>query len=497
MIAFDDTNNDSKWKDFNINMSKMITTILIYARPPLVFSAMICAILVMLTRNATGYTLGSIFLFTSMFFDIIDGWFAARFRPDSKFVNLADRIMDKIVYSTIFPLLSAGMMWRLHFFPHENSKAELLHAVFVLFLCITVLIRDNFAAFMRGFAIRQGIEPEPSEFKRLRTVIAAPLSALLYAHAFHIPNTPGGLLYNGFAWLGNMPMRFFFVCEILFLIVNFGSIAGYCKKYGTFCLDELCMDDDALRRRILSSVPNALTVMNAVMGLIAVFLAYQDKFKEAFLILIGAAIFDKLDGAMARKLGIADSAPPTDGKPRITFGGIMDDIADTVSFCIAPAWIFYICLSGNASCRIPFLPIGFIAVLYATCGVARLIYFTLDKSPIPGIFKGMPTPAAALFVASPLIMLSQAADSGSPVVCYYQYFCALVMLSAAVLMNLYRAQYIHVGRFMDRHRWFGRVDIPLVLIFAFTPYLGHFAFIQLLLYSLSPLFTKKIKQNAI
>ncbi|MFZ5573062.1 MAG: CDP-alcohol phosphatidyltransferase family protein [Thermodesulfobacteriota bacterium] len=477
-----------------LDSKKTITLILIYSRPPLVFAGMICAIHVMLTRHPVAFLLGVLFLFISMSFDVIDRWFAARFHPDSRFVDLADRIMDKIVFSIVFPLLSVGMMWRMLYFPSGARKTELLHALFVLFLCITVLIRDHFAAFMRGFAIRQGLEPEPKEFTRLRTIVAAPLSALLYARAFYIPEGPCIPLYSWTAWLGTISTRVFFVCEILFLIINFGSIAGYCKKYGTYCLDELCLDDDQLRRRILAFLPNALTVMNAMMGLLAVFFAHQDKIKEAFLIMIGAAIFDKLDGAMARKLGLTDSTPTADGKPRITFGGIMDDIADTVSFCIAPAWIYYMCLSdAPASCSPVKLPIGLLACAYAVLGVSRLIYFTLDKNPIPGYFKGMPTPAAALFVTSPLIIYFQAAAKGSVHVCFWYYFCSAMMVVASLLMNLYPAKYIHVGRFMDRHRWFGRINIPLVVLFSFTPYLGYFAFGQLFLYALSPLFVPKIK----
>ncbi len=467
-------------------LPKKFTTLLIYGRPPLAFAGMICAIGVMLTRNPVFYLLGVSCLFISMTFDLVDGWFAARFQPNSALAHLADRIMDKIVYSIIFPLLATGMMWRMLFVSPGFVKIELLHALFVLFLCVTVLIRDNFASFMRGFAVRRGHEPESSEFTRLRTIVAAPLSALLYAHAFYLPDGPTLKLYSWIAWLGNIPVRGFFILEIIFLIINFGSIARYCRRYGSFCLDELCLEDEQLRKKILSIFPNALTVMNAMMGLLAVFFAYQDRIKEAYLIMIGAAIFDKLDGAMARKLGLVESAPKAEGKHRITFGGIMDDIADTVSFCIAPAWIYYICLS-DVSNR---LPVGIIAGIYAVFGVARLIYFTLDKTPIPGYFKGMPTPAAALFVTSPLIILSQELAANSEYVTFWYFFSSGLMILAAILMNLFPAKYIHVGRFMDRNPWFGRIDLPLVFLFAFTPYLGYFALIQLFLYAISPLWTR-------
>ena len=54
----------------------------------------------------------------------------------------------------------------------------------------------------------------------------------------------------------------------------------------------------------LAFFPNALTVMNAMMGLLAVFFAYQGRIREAYFFLIGATMFDKLDGALARKLGL-------------------------------------------------------------------------------------------------------------------------------------------------------------------------------------------------
>ncbi|MFH2065253.1 MAG: CDP-alcohol phosphatidyltransferase family protein [Pseudomonadota bacterium] len=469
-------------------LPKRITALLIYGRPPLAFSGMLCAIAVMLTQNPLPYLLGVSCLFISMTFDLVDGWFAARFHPNNTMAQLADRIMDKIVYSIIFPLLTAGMMWRMIFINPSFAKIEFLHAIFILFICVTVLIRDNFASFMRGFAIRRGQEPESSEFTRLRTIVAAPLGALLYAHAFLIPDGPAIKLYSWISWLGNIPIRVFFVFEIVFLIINFGSIAGYCRKYGTYCLDELCLGNEHLRKQILAIFPNALTVMNAMMGLLAVFFAYQGRIKEAFLIMIGAAIFDKLDGAMARKLGLADDAPAVDGKHKITFGGIMDDIADTVSFCVAPAWIYYICLSEISTIR---LPVHIIAIVYAVFGISRLIYFTLDKHPIPGYFKGMPTPAAALFVTSPLIILAQAFEQGSDSIIFWYYFCSGIMVAAAFLMNLFPAKYVHVGRMMDKNPWIGRIDLPLVVLFSFTPYLGYFAFIQLLLYAISPIMSKR------
>ena len=474
-------------------ISKKATTVLVYSRPFLVFGGMLCAIGVMWNRNPVLYTLGVSLLFISMTFDLVDGWFAARFQPHPRLAPLADRMMDKIVYSIIFPLIAAGMMWKLIFVSSGYARIELLHAIFVMLMSITVLIRDSFAGFMRGFALRQGQEPEPSEYTRLRTVIAAPVGALLYAHAFYVPEGPPSQLYYWISWLGNLPIRGLFLIEIIFLSVNFGSIAAYCRKYGTLCLNELCLDDELLRRRILSVFPNALTVMNAMMGLIAVFFAYQGRVREAYLLLIGAAIFDKLDGSVARKLGLTEPLPNAAASTkRINLGNILDDLADGVSFCIVPAWIFYITFANVREPFIQSLAVGPVALLYALMGIARLVYFTVDKTPIPGFFKGMPTPAAALMVTAPLIMFEQAVHEAPEMIRFWGIFCFTLMIVTSILMNLYPVRYIHLGRFMSRSRRFARLNTILLLTVMFTPWLGHVAFLYLFCYTLSPLFTWRI-----
>jgi phosphatidylserine synthase len=367
----------------------------------------------------------------------------------------------------------------------------MLHAILVLLLAVTVLIRDNFAHFLRSFAIRNDPEPEYKEFTRLRTIVAAPVGALLYAYAFYVPEGPPAKIYFWISWLGNLPLRGLFFIEIIFLIINFGSIAGYVRKYGTLCLDELCLGNEQMRRRILAFFPNALTVMNAMMGLLAVFFAYQGRIREASLFLIGAALFDKLDGAVARRLGLTEPLDEEGPKKTINFGSLLDDISDAVSFCVAPAWIFYITLSGYSDPVIQQLPLGWIAWLYVMLGIVRLIYFTLDKSPIPGFFKGMPTPAAALLVMSGLIIFGQAVNEASDWIRLWGIFCFGLVVIAAILMNAYPLRYLHLGRFMSRHPWFGRGTL-IVIFSVFTPYYGQVCLLYMLLYTLSPIITWRI-----
>ncbi|MBW2640305.1 MAG: CDP-alcohol phosphatidyltransferase family protein, partial [Deltaproteobacteria bacterium] len=89
-----------------LNFQRKFSALLVYGRPPLVFGGMLCGIAVMWTRNPLLYTLGVSLLFISMSFDMIDGWLTTRFHLHSTLAHLTDRVMDKIVYSIIFPLVA-------------------------------------------------------------------------------------------------------------------------------------------------------------------------------------------------------------------------------------------------------------------------------------------------------------------------------------------------------------------------------------------------------
>lgn len=477
-----------------LSIFQKITALLVYGRPFLVFGGMISAIIVVWNQSPAAYVSGVIFLILSMIFDLIDDWFASRYPPHNpNLTNLVERVMDKVVYSIIFPLVAVGMMWRLIFVYPDHARGDILHAILVLLLCITVLVRDNFAHFIRGYASDSSIEYESRDFTRLRTMVAAPVGALLYIHAFYLPDGASSGVYSLISDLAHLPLRIFFIIEIVFLIINFGSIAGLCRRYGTHCLDDICHEDDMLRRRILSFLPNSLTFMNAMMGLLAVFFAYQGRIKESFLFLLGSAIFDKLDGALARKLGLTE--PPLEGgsPTGITFGGILDDIADAVSFCFSPAIIFYLIFTRVDEPLIANLPYGVVALFYFCMGIARLIYFTLDRAPIPGFFKGMPTPAAALLVTATLLIFSQTAEESANLTRLWGMISFAIMIIAGLVMNFYPIHYLHFGRFMDRNALFSRLNILVLLIFLFTPYFGHISLFYLLLYLLSPAVTWKIE----
>ena len=147
--------------------------------------------------------------------------------------------------------------------------------------------------------------------------------------------------------------------------------------------------------------------MNAMMGLIAVLFPYQGRMRESYLMIIGAATFDKLDGALARRLGLTEPLPEEIGQRKINLGNLMDDFADAVSFCIVPGWIFYICLRDIAPEHFTHLPIGLVALLYVGLGLGRLVYFTIDKAPVNVLRLRLPEGAVNSSVEAPQIKTSE------------------------------------------------------------------------------------------
>ena len=205
-----------------------------------------------------------------------------------------------------------------------------------------------------------------------------------------------------------------------------------------------------------------------------------------------AGTFDKLDGALARRLGLTEPLPEEKQQRKLNPGNIMDDFADAISFYIAPAWICYIALTDIGNGRFSATLIGWIALIYAFAGIIRLVFFTIDRHPIAGFFKGLPTPAAALLVLSSIVIFDQSNTNMSAWIGFWGYFSVGLMIFCAAIMNFYPVKYIHVGRAMSRNPWITRMIVAVLVLCAFTPDLGQASLAIMVLYVLSPLTTGRI-----
>lgn len=166
----------------------------------------------------------------------------------------------------------------------------------------------------------------------------------------------------------------------------------------------------------LFTIPNLLTLSNLLCGafaLVAV-LAHGD-LTLAFWLMILAAVFDFLDGFVARLLG--QSGP---------LGVQLDSLADDITFGLLPAAILFAVGGRMPSLfALPGWSLWAVFVL-AAFSALRLARFNIDDTQHTE-FRGLPTPAAALFCAS-LGMLAERDLLTIP--------CEAVLALAAVLSLL-------------------------------------------------------------
>jgi CDP-diacylglycerol--serine O-phosphatidyltransferase len=139
-----------------------------------------------------------------------------------------------------------------------------------------------------------------------------------------------------------------------------------------------------LARRMRFTAVNACTISSLLLGMSAIFMALNGvSVKWAALCLIACVAFDGLDGALARKLGVASP-----------FGAQMDSLADMCSFGIAAPVVVYAWLAGSAPAWLAMPACSLVAV----CAAIRLARFNV--SPKDGkFFCGVPTTMVAAVLA--------------------------------------------------------------------------------------------------
>ena len=146
------------------------------------------------------------------------------------------------------------------------------------------------------------------------------------------------------------------------------------------------------------NIPNFITCLNLFTGCVAIYIAFQGNLVMAAYLVGVAAVFDFLDGMVARLLHAYSE-----------IGKQLDSLADMVSFGVLPGVIMFQLMRKSAMADpntslyqaelFPFL--AFIIIIFSAL---RLAKFNIDTRQTT-LFIGLPTPANTLFVASlPLIL---------------------------------------------------------------------------------------------
>jgi len=143
-----------------------------------------------------------------------------------------------------------------------------------------------------------------------------------------------------------------------------------------------------VKERGIYLLPSLFTTGGLFAGFYALIAAVQGRFELAAWALIAAAIFDMLDGRVARLLHAESD-----------FGAQYDSLCDMLSFGIAPAVLIYLWA------LVPLHKLGWLAAfLIAACAALRLARFNVQMdTQSKRYFNGLPTPAAAMLIATAVL----------------------------------------------------------------------------------------------
>jgi CDP-diacylglycerol--serine O-phosphatidyltransferase len=233
--------------------------------------------------------------------------------------------------------------------------------------------------------------------------------------------------------------------------------------------------------RFFKFLPNLLTLLNLLSGILAIYFVFEGHLDQAAYLIFIAAVFDFMDGFAARLL-----------KAYSNIGEQLDSLADVVSFGVAPAFILHklILMShGRMSWEIAgFDVLPFIAFIVPLFAAYRLAKFNVDESQTEN-FKGLPSPAAGLLIASLPLIRTQLYEDQSLLymVMTNTYFYIGIALMASILMvssmPLFGLKFKKLSWKGNEIRWFFLV-VSLGLIIAFQALAIPFVILTYLFLSL-------------
>jgi CDP-diacylglycerol---serine O-phosphatidyltransferase len=199
-------------------------------------------------------------------------------------------------------------------------------------------------------------------------------------------------------------------------------------------------------RRGIVILPSAFTIGNLFLGVWAVVEATRGDFASAGWLIVLAAVFDMLDGRIARFTAT--------GSP---FGEELDSLVDAISFGVAPAMVIYFTFlrQGEWSWILSFL--------YIVAAVFRLARFNIEQAgTAKANFHGLPSPTAGSCVATYYAFTQTA---------FWDAYLSRVdvgraagwLLGAVALLMVSNVLYPVVPRFGLR-TWSGRFAVLLALV---------------------------------
>ncbi|GIN89699.1 CDP-diacylglycerol--serine O-phosphatidyltransferase [Siminovitchia terrae] len=129
-------------------------------------------------------------------------------------------------------------------------------------------------------------------------------------------------------------------------------------------------------KKLKAQMANVLTFTNLGLGGFAIIAGTNGQLHLSLLLIFIAAMTDRFDGMVARKLQIESE-----------LGKQLDSISDIISFGVAPALLLY-----QGILNLFGFPGVFFTIFYIGCGAFRLARFNISDNN--GFFTGLPITAA-------------------------------------------------------------------------------------------------------
>lgn len=168
--------------------------------------------------------------------------------------------------------------------------------------------------------------------------------------------------------------------------------------------------------KIVKHIPNTITSMNLLCGVMGVIYAFQGELSIAFYLMLASAVFDFLDGFAARLLNAYSD-----------MGKELDSLADLVSFGLLPSIMLHRRLiEGGVTGFWAYVPL-----IICIFSALRLAKFNVDTRQSEN-FLGLPTPACAMWCGS----LVYSADHGVMSMANMLHDTMIIPIAAVILALL-------------------------------------------------------------
>lgn len=200
-------------------------------------------------------------------------------------------------------------------------------------------------------------------------------------------------------------------------------------------------------QRGLKLVPHLFTFSNLFFGFCSLLLSARGDYQAAAYMVLVGAIFDTLDGRVARLLGAGSE-----------LGVQLDSFADALTFCCAPAFLLY-------TWQLKYLGVlGFaIAFFFLMMGIIRLARFNMIHEHQTLFFIGLPSTMAGCFVSAVVLTYPRASALVSLAPATAWSLAVLVVLLGSLMVSSLR--FPTLKQRISGRRWSTKV-MALVMLFA-------------------------------